>query len=357
MVDQDQFRAIVSGRRTDAWARVARGLLCVVSLGYRLAVGVRNRLFDLGLLKARHVDAVVICVGNLTTGGTGKTPLVAWVVKWLSSQGLNVAILTRGYKTGKDGVADEPAELASAAPGVPVIVNPDRVAGAREAIANHGAQVLVMDDGFQHRRLARDLDIVAIDATEPFGYGRMLPAGLLREPLGSLKRAHAVVITRSDQVSGQTCRQIEGRVRQVNPNLTIVRAVHAPVAARCADGTEISLDPLKGKKVYAFCGLGNPEAFFRTVEGCHCDLVGSRAFNDHHAYTAECLASIRNEAQANGAELVLTTQKDWTKVTGLNPDALGLRWAYLAVEIRFTPSNDPLTTLIQRTLGGRIAGS
>jgi len=338
-------------------ARAARGLLRALSLGYRLAVGLRNRLFDLGWLKAHRTEAVVLCVGNVTTGGTGKTPLVAWLVKRLSGQGLNVAILTRGYKTDKDGVADEPAELASAVPGVPVIVNPDRVAGAGEAIRNHGAQVLVMDDGFQHRRLARDLDIVAIDATEPFGYGHLLPAGLLREPLTALKRAGAVVITRSDQVPDEQICQIEERIHQVNPDLVFARAAHAVVAARCADGGEIDLDQLKGKKAYAFCGLGNPEAFFRTVQGCGCILAGSQAFNDHHAYTTACLAAIEETARADGAELILTTQKDWTKVTGLFPQTPGLQWAYLAVEMRFTTGDDALTTLIQRTLRGRMTGS
>lgn len=362
-VDQDQFRAIVSGRRGDVSARIARRLLRLISVGYRLVVGVRNRLYDLGWLKAHRVDAVVICVGNVTTGGTGKTPLVAWVVKWLSSQGLNVAILTRGYKShSKETVGgahptDEPAELASVVPGVPVMVNPNRVAGATEAIRNHGAQVLVMDDGFQHRRLARDLDIVAIDATNPFGYGHLLPAGLLREPLTGLKRAHAIVITRSDQVSEEKKHRIEEEIGRINPDLTIVRAIHAPVAARDTDGSEIDLGQLKNKRVYAFCGLGNPKAFFQTVESCQCVLAGSQVFNDHHAYTVACLTSISDQAHSCGAELILTTQKDWTKITGLSPDSPPLRWAYLAVELRFTPTNDPLTNLIQRTLNGRMAGS
>ena len=354
---QDQFRAIISGRRTDARASVARSLLSVASLGYRLAVCIRTALYEHHLFRAHRAEVPVLCVGNLTVGGTGKTPLVVWLAHRLDRKGLRVAILTRGYKTRKDLLSDEPAELASACPGVPVIVNADRVAGATEAVRNHGAQVLLMDDGFQHRRLARDLDIITIDATLPFGYGRLLPAGLLREPVSGLKRAHAAVITRSDQAPDEQLSQIEARIRRANPELPIGRTVHAPAGARRADGSEIALEELKGRKVFAFCGLGNPAAFFRTVEGCGCVLAGSQAFNDHHSYTDRCLAEIQGKARSCAAELLLTTSKDWDKITPLIPSQAPLPLAYLAVELRFTAAGDPLTALIDRALGCTMGGS
>lgn len=364
-LDQDQFRAIVSGRRGDMRARAARAALTAVSLGYRQVVGVRNKLYDWGLLKSHKASVPVVCVGNLTTGGTGKTPLVAWLARFVEEKGLRPAILTRGYKArhsqGEVGSAhpttDEPAELARGCPGVPVIVNGDRVTGAAEAVRNHDAQVLLMDDGFQHRRLGRDLDIIAVDATVPFGYGRLLPAGLLREPLGSLKRAGAVVLTRSDQVSEEALGRIESQIRQVRPDLVIARSVHAPSGARQSDGPDIELEALKGKKVFAFCGLGNPDAFFATVQACGCVLTGSRAFNDHHAYTDRDLTDLYRAARSKGAELLLTTQKDWTKFAFLPRPKDTVSMAYLAIALQFTSGQEALSALIERTLPGTIPPS
>lgn len=364
--DQDQFRAIVSGRRSDARARLARFLLAVASLGYRVAVFVRNGLYDHRLLRRHRAAVPVICVGNLTTGGTGKTPLVAWLARLMAEEGSRPAILTRGYKArrvctahhatkmGDAHPTDEPAELARACPGVPVIVNPDRVKGAAEAVRSHDAQVLLMDDGFQHRRLARDLDIVTIDATTPFGYGHLLPAGFLREPVGGLRRAHAVVLTRSDQVCEEALGQIETRIRRIKSDLLIARAVHAPVGARRSDGDEIPLEELKGKKVFAFCGLGNPEAFFATIQACGCVLAGSQTYNDHHTYTDRNLADLYLTARSHGADLLLTTQKDWTKIAALSRTCEIVPMAYLAVSLQFTSGGDPLRALIERTLAGTI---
>jgi tetraacyldisaccharide 4'-kinase len=364
--DQDQLRAIVSGRRSDARARLARFLLAVASLGYRAAVLIRNGLYNHRILRSHRAAVPVICVGNLTTGGTGKTPLVAWLARLMAGEGLRPAILTRGYKARRVCTAhhnakvanahptDEPAELAQACPGVPVIVNPDRVAGAAEAVRSHDAQVLLMDDGFQHRRLARDLDIVTIDATAPFGYGRLLPAGFLREPVSGLRRAHAVVLTRSDQVCEETLGQIETQIRRIRSNLLIARAIHAPVGARRSDDDEIPLEDLKGKKVFAFCGLGNPEAFFATVQASGCVLAGSQTYNDHHTYTDQNLADLHRAARSQGADLLLTTQKDWTKTAALSGTSETVPMVYLAVSLQFTSGGDPLRALIERTLAVTI---
>jgi tetraacyldisaccharide 4'-kinase len=367
--DQDQFRAIVSGRRRDARARLARFLLAVASLGYRAAVLVRNGLYDRRVLRSHRAAVPVICVGNLTTGGTGKTPLVAWLAHLTAEEGLHPAMLTRGYKArrvctahhdtkaGNAHPTDEPAELAQACPGVPVIVNPDRVAGAAEAVRSHDAQVLLMDDGFQHRRLMRDLDIVTIDATTPFGYGRLLPAGFLREPVGSLRRAHALVLTRCDQVCEETLGRIETQIRRIRSDLLVVRAVHAPVGARRSDGVDIPLQELKGKKVFAFCGLGNPAAFFATVQACGCVLVGSQAYNDHYTYTDRNLADLYLAARSQGADLLLTTQKDWTKIAALSRTGETMPAAYLAISLQFTDGGNALRALIERALAGTISPS
>jgi tetraacyldisaccharide 4'-kinase len=352
--DQDQFRAIVSGRRNDTWARIVRLALRAASVGYHLVVRVRNILYDRHMLGSHQANVPILCVGNLTTGGTGKTPLVAWLARLMVEKGLRTAILTRGYKSEPGASSDEPAELASACPGVPVIVNPNRVAGAAEAIRSHGVRALLMDDGFQHRRLARDLDIITIDATVPFGYDRLLPAGLLREPIGSLKRAHAVVLTRTNQVSEEDLGRIEAKICRIRPDLMIARSVHAPVRANRSDGTAIPLEELKGKRVFAFCGLGNPAAFFATLRACECLLVGSRAYNDHYAYTDRDLTDLRRAARGHKADLLVTTQKDATKIARMDRSQGVDSLVYLTIELCFTAGEDPLRTLIERALGGKM---
>jgi tetraacyldisaccharide 4'-kinase len=228
------------------------------------------------------------------------------------------------------------------------------VAGAAEAIRGHGAQVLVMDDGFQHRRLARDLDIVTIDATRPFGYGRLLPAGLLREPVAGLNRAHAVVLTRCDHVPQETLRQIEEAIRRANGKLVIARSVHRAVRIETDQGEEIDLKAIKDKKVFAFCGLGNPQAFFQTLESLGAVLVESKVFDDHYEYTRQDLSAIRQEAGERQAGLILTTHKDWTKITRLAVSEEQPSLAYLAVELQITAGTDALTDLIDRVLKGKI---
>ncbi|UCD49411.1 MAG: tetraacyldisaccharide 4'-kinase [Phycisphaerales bacterium] len=353
-MDQQLYRKLVSRQVAPVIGTPVRVVLLLLSWLYGAIVRVRNGLYSRRWLSVHSVDVPVLCVGNLTTGGTGKTPLVVWLARLFDRKDLRVAVLTRGYKARQGTLSDEPAELASACPGAAVIVNADRVAGADEAVRNHGAQVLLMDDGFQHRRLARNLDIVAIDATLPFGYGRLLPAGLLREPLRGLQRAHAVVITRSDQVAEEQLDRIETRILQIQPELPIARAIHAPVGARCLDGSEIALEQLKGRNVFAFCGLGNPNAFLRTIEGCGCVLAGSQAFNDHHDYTSRCLADIYDKSWSCGADLVLTTTKDWSKIVPLIPAEPPLPTAFLAVELRFGGGDKPLTTLIEQAVAGTI---
>lgn len=353
-MNQAIYRKIISGQITGPGAALVRGILSILSVPYGLAVRVRNSLYASGLLRTRQVAVPVICVGNLTTGGTGKTPLVAWLAGTARDKGMSAAILTRGYRTDAAGLTDEPAELAALCPGVPVIVNPDRVAGAEEAIGKHDAEVLLMDDGFQHRRLARDLDIVTIDATAPFGYGHLLPAGLLREPVSGLRRAQAVVLTRCDQVPPHALEAIEERVHQISPLAVVARAIHAPAYVERSDGGRITLEKLRGQRVFAFCGLGNPQAFFETVRRLSCVLAGSRAFDDHHEYTDDCLAQILAEARRCNAELTLTTRKDWTKVGRPNLGHAAPPFACLAIRMELVVGAPALTTLIEDALAGRM---
>jgi len=354
-LNQDSYRKLVSGESRGLGAVLLRFILGIAAHVYRLITGVRNFLYSKGWLKIHRAEVPVISIGNITTGGTGKTPLVIRLCNFLRNSESKCAILTRGYKA-VENYGDEPAVLAESCPGVEVVVNPDRVAGAAVAISKFGANVLIMDDGFQHRRLGRDLDIVAIDSTVPFGFGKLLPAGLLREPIDSLKRADAAVITRCNQVDEAELTQLEGKLRKVNPEMAIARSIHAPVCARFIDDREISLEELKGKKIFAFCGIGNPDAFLNTVGGLGAEVIGSKVFDDHYHYTDQCLADIYEQAQRLNAELMLTTQKDWVSFpSSAMPNASEeVNFAYLAIELHFISGEDKITQLIQNTLAGRI---
>lgn len=358
-MNQANIKKLISGQKTGLGAAVFRLILGIISVGYSIVVQLRNLSYAKGFLKIHRAKAVVFSIGNITVGGTGKTPLVVWLCNRLSKN-YNCAILTRGYKSAKDptlqNYSDEVAILAESSPQTTVIVNPDRVAGAAEAINKIGAKVLIMDDGFQHRRLARDLDIVTIDATCPFGYDKILPAGLLREPVASLKRADAVVITRCDQVAEDELSELENKLRVINPNMIIARSTHAPVCVRSKEKKEISIEQLKGKKIFAFCGIGNPDAFFNTIKALGTKMVGSRIYNDHYHYTESCLADIYEQAEHNKADLILTTQKDLTKIALLRPAKKDILLAYLAIEIKFLAGEDKLTALIDDTLAGKISG-
>ena len=211
-----QFQDLVRGRRRGFGPALARLGLTAASVPYGTAVRLRNRLFDAGW-KARHRAAVpVVSVGNLTLGGTGKTPCVEYLARFYRDRGFRVAILSRGYGGGDaagTGPNDEALVLEENLPDVPHLQGADRVALAGVAVEELEADLLILDDGFQHRRLARDLDVVLLDATDPFGQGRLFPRGLLREPASSLRRADAVLVSRCDQVAESSVRELTNRAR------------------------------------------------------------------------------------------------------------------------------------------------
>ena len=361
-MNQANIKKLISGQKAGLGAAVLRWILGIVATGYSIVVRLRNLLYSKGFLKTHNTNAIVFSIGNITLGGTGKTPLVIWLCNLLRQKNIRCAVLTRGYKSVKDprlktqDYSDEVAIFAESCPEAEVIVNPDRVVGAAKAIKKFDAKALIMDDGFQHRRLFRDLDIVAIDATCPFGYGKIFPAGLLREPVASLKRADAVVITRCDQVAEAELSELEKKLRTINPDMIIATSIHAPVYAKSKGKKEISIEQLKDKKIFAFCGIGNPDAFLNTIKALRAKLVGSRVYNDHYHYTESDLAYIYEQAEHIKADLILTTQKDWTKIAGLESVKKDILLVYLAIEITFLAGEDKLTALIDSKLSGKISG-
>ena len=322
-----------------------RGALYAASGPCAGAMRLRRWAYRHGLMKSHAVGVPVICVGNITTGGTGKTPMVAWTVARLKDASKTPAVLTRGYKAGS-GRSDE-AELLKRLCGVQVVVNPDRAAGARQAVAA-GANVLVMDDGFQHRRLRRDLDIVLIDATCPFGFGHCLPRGLLREPPSALKSAHAIVITRSDLADAGELRALRARLRRLAPGASIHLAVHRPVKLIAPDGEARKPDALEGEEAFAFCGLGNPEAFFETLDRLGAALRGRCALDDHVRYAPATVAALSEQARSAGAKVMVTTAKDAVKISA---SAFSLPLWQVVVEMDVIKGADELTRHVRAAAG------
>lgn len=311
----------------------ARGLLVPFSLLYGGAIGVRNVYYDRWRGAVHDATVPVISVGNLTVGGTGKTPLVIEIVRHLQAWGRRPAILTRGYKATRGGPADEVLEFRDALPTTPVIVNRDRVAGAAAACAAHGADCLVLDDGFQHRRLARDLDLLLISAIGPPNIGELLPAGRLREPLSSLRRADVLVITRCNQVDAEHVEAITARLRHYAPNPPILRAAVEPDVLVAHEGWRLSPAELTGRRVLGVCGLGDPRTFVSLVRELSGAGSATEIFSDHHRYDADDVRTICAAAERNGAELVVTTRKDWVKLRPLWPDSAV---PLVRLDVRFT---------------------
>jgi len=331
--DAETFRRLADGSLRGPGAALARAVLTGLSLPYGVAVAARNMLYDRGLLPVRAAPVPVVGVGNLTLGGTGKTPLVAWLARHLLAQGRRPVIVSRGYAARRGEQSDEAAELALLVPGVPHRADRDRVAAARAAAAE--GDVVVLDDGFQHRRLRRDLDIVAIDATDPFGCGHLFPRGLLREPLHGIRRAAAVVLTRATSIDADRRAAIRAAIADTvggGPLPAWMEAEHRPVALRTASGGTEPLAQLAGRRVAAFAGIGNPAAFRSTLAALGADVAAFTSFPDHHAYPPADLDRLAMRMPA-GVDLAVTTLKDLVKI---DRPLLG-EVPVVALEIALTP--------------------
>ena len=341
---KNYLHQVISGQQRGWSATLVRGALAGLSPLYAAAVRFRNRRYD-NPHRVFRPTVPVVSVGNLTTGGTGKTPAVEWICRWLQERGCRVVILSRGYRAKGKSPNDEALELEARLPGVPHLQNPDRCRIAEQAIQEKGAQLLVLDDGFQHRRLHRDLNIVLIDATCPFGYGHVLPRGLLREPLVNLARADLIVLTRCDQVARERIDEIR-RTISANSDAPQLRSVQSPKHLIDAQGNSFPLTALQGKDVFAFCGIGNPigfeEGLKRLLSNCEGTLREFSSFDDHHPYSAADMESIIERAQASGANTVLCTHKDLVKVR--QTDLGGIPCFAVVIEMEFGEDDEPILT-------------
>lgn len=322
MLDRTKIVEIMSGERRGPLAGAWRFCLSCLTPIYRLAVAIRNRRFDRAIRQNENslvqtATVPVVSIGNLTTGGTGKTPLVIWVAQFFQHRGQRVALISRGYGGVKTshGIApnDEALELEHRLPGIPHLQSPDRVQIARQAVDEHNAQLIVLDDGFQHRKIHRNLDVVLIDATRPFGYDRLLPRGLLREPVSSLRRANLVILTRADLVGDDERRDTIGRIREFYPGPVLeIRTVVSQLIQ--FDGRREKLERLKCIPVLSFCGIGNPDGFQATLKQVCIEVSESLHFPDHHHYSQRDLIQIAAAAKRVGAKAIICTHKDLVKL-------------------------------------------
>lgn len=313
-IDAETFHALVSGRARGWKPTLFRGALRAACVPYGWGVRLRNVLFDRGWKRVERAEVPVVSVGNLTLGGTGKTPCVEFVARFLSEQDRRVAILSRGYGGG-GGPNDEALVLEENLPDVPHLQGPDRVALARTAVEELESEVLVLDDGFQHRRLARDLDLVLVDATQPWGHGHLFPRGLLREPPASLRRAHVALLTRCDQVSEEARGRLREEIARRAPGLPLAETVHRPTEWINSERKTAVLDGFAGKPMAAFCGIGNPDAFRQTLRLLGIEARAFRSYPDHYAYGRQDVDDLRRWSAEQPEDCVIvTTQKDLVKL-------------------------------------------
>jgi len=353
-MDEASLHDLLSGRRRDLGARLLRGALGLASYGYGAAVAARNTAYDRGWLSVHRAAVPVISLGNITTGGTGKTPLAAWLANWLVGQGCRPGLLSRGYRSlnaessEADSLGnDEKRVLDRLCPAVPHLQQRDRVQSSRRLVDESGCDVLVLDDGFQHRRLARDLDLVLIDALQPWGFGRVLPRGLLRESRSGLRRADLVVMTRADQASAADRQRLREDLERFRGRSECLEVAFQPNRLLGLDGSVRDLNSIMGLRGQAFCGIGNPEGFRQTLAMLHvdCDL---QAFPDHHHYGTEDLAAVATKAQSARADMVLTTLKDLVKID--EKSWTGPPLFAVDIGVRFLSGEELLTNALKKLL-------
>lgn len=346
---------------------LARFLLRPPAKLYEMAIRARNSLYENKILETRRLNAPVISVGNLTVGGTGKTPCVAYIAKFLRDQGQEVAILSRGYKRESRGrvevsdgkrvlcspreSGDEPYLLAVSCPGVRVVVDSDRFAAGRWLETRAGVSVFILDDGYQHLRLARDLNLVLIDATDDLSGAKMIPFGRLREPLAGLQRADAAIVTRSDRAVDRAT--IKNAIEKYSKaDAPVFFASYEMTGFRRLVGEE-SVEPadFAGKKIAAFSGIARPDGFVEDLARLRLQIAMRRDFEDHHRYSGVEFGRIVNEALTAGAEAIVTTEKDAANIPHEFVESLTL--PIFAAQIEFRCENESKF----KSLLGRVLSS
>ncbi|HEV7302150.1 MAG TPA: tetraacyldisaccharide 4'-kinase [Tepidisphaeraceae bacterium] len=314
----------ITGQRRGVGPATLRVALAAAELPYTGIMRLRNAMFDRGVKRSVDLRRWTISVGNLTAGGTGKTPVVRWLAQRLLADQIIPAVLTRGYAGSAAGHSDEADLLARAIePGGVVMVNADRAAGADRALAEHPqVQLFILDDGFQHRRARRDFDLVLINAADPFGHGHVHPRGLLREPITGLSRATAVLITHASR-GGASLEATLATIRAANAAVPTYQCDHVLAGLRTATcpinaPPDVPLNTLTDQPFFATAGIGHPQSLQSQLEGFDGPFVGHTWWPDHHAYTDGDVSGLIATATQLGATAIVTTEKDWSKLVFLS---------------------------------------
>lgn len=307
--------------------------LLFLSKLYGFAISIRLLLYRSGIFKQKQLKVKVISVGNVTVGGTGKTPLVIYLAEKLKEKNKRVVILIRGYKRksrntmdlnsenkgkiGWEDVGDEPYLLSQRLEDVPVIVTKHRLVSGSYAIGKYNPDILILDDGFQHLKLHRDLDVVMIDSTNPWGNGKLLPAGRLREPLSSLRRADVFMLTRTDQISDLT--ETKNTLKRYNPQVPMMESIYRIRSMEnLSDHLPVDSGKLENRKALAFSGIGNPTSFENSLMQLKINVVKHRRFADHFAYRRKDIISLSKEAKNLRVDFMVTTEKDSVRIPMVN---------------------------------------
>jgi tetraacyldisaccharide 4'-kinase len=330
---------------------------------FGIIVALRNRAYDVKIFATVKTAVPVISVGNITAGGSGKTPLTEYILRYYTGRGIKTGILSRGYKRSTSGTrivadgghlrgtaadcGDEPFQMAKKFPSAVVVVDEDRIRGAQMMIERFHPGCIVLDDGFQHRRIARDLDIVLMDGNSLEGPPALLPAGRFREPLRSLGRAGCIVLLApADDVSS-----MQEIVRKYFHGPVVVARKRPSAVVRIIGGDRAVPASIAGKSAVAFCGIATPESFRSTLGVLNCQVNKFRSFGDHYRYTADELRELKALVDSSGAEIIVTTEKDAARIAGTElENILDDRWYYIEIEMALTQGETAFYQLLDRIM-------
>jgi tetraacyldisaccharide 4'-kinase len=342
IVMHDYIYSLMTDKRGGVLASGIKFLLFILSILYLLGVVCLRLLYKFAIIKCARLVKPVISVGNVTMGGVGKTPLVIYISQLLQAQGRKPSVLLRGYmpkrkQTAQPELSDEAQLLQELLPDMQVGVGKNRIGTAKEILFDHDPDVFILDDGFQHWRVRRDLNIVAIDATNPFGNGHLLPRGILREPLYSLRRAHVFVLTKSD-LGHENIKIIESKLNRINPRAAVFQAMHLPKYFQDVHGGQrYELSDMNKKVAVSLCAIGDPGSFQKNLRGLGVQLSRDFVFRDHHCYKREDIFHVVKEAERLGIDCIITTYKDAIKLRvfrGAIPENMKIVFLHVSLQIR-----------------------